>query len=98
MRPHQRPLGRVEGRVLVENLVRDGQLADVAQKAGAGEPRKLGGRHRQLAADLDAELSHPPVVAEGLAVLDHVAEGDYSFHPALALPPAAFRYWSPTPS
>jgi hypothetical protein len=71
--------------MLVEDLVRDGELADVVQESRPGEDAKLGGRHRELPSDPDAELRHATVVAQSLAILDQVAEDDYGVEPSLDL-------------
>jgi hypothetical protein len=68
--------------MLPKDLVWNAALPDIVQQAGSGQDPELGCRHRHLAADLDAELGHAPVVAERLPILDHVAEDGYRIQPA----------------
>src|SRR5476649_450574 len=63
---HDCGLGFVERPVLLEDRVRNAELADVVEQAGPGEDAQLSGGHAQLPPNLDAELSDPPVVALGL--------------------------------
>jgi len=71
--------------MLVEDLVWDRQLADVVQESGPRQDAELGGRHRQLPSDPDAEPRHPTVVAQSLAIFDQVAEDHDSVEPSLDL-------------
>jgi len=67
---HHLPFRRVQRAVLVQDGIRDTQLADVMEEAGSSEHSLVRCRHTQLATDLYAQLSHPAVVALRLTVFD----------------------------
>src|ERR1700687_148476 len=85
MRPHQIPLGLIESRALLQDLVWYRELADVVHQAGPGQDAKLGRGHRQLASDLDAKLRNSMVVAERFAVFDHQTHDHDWDHPTVDL-------------
>ena len=67
---HHRPLQRAQRAVLLQDRIRDAELADIMQKARAGENAHLRGGHPELAPDVHAELRDASVVALRLAILD----------------------------
>ena len=73
---HDLPLLRVERAVLVDDLLRHGDLADVMEEGGELDVAPLAQVEAELVGDPERQLDDPAAVAAGVGVvgLDHVAE------------------------